>query len=283
MKNDAKLINHLLIEAGDSSGALANLNRLKKSFHDHWSMQFVCKKVGIPSTGYFSDVLKGKRTLHPKYIAGICKAYGLSKVQSSYFETLVSIDQDAANPRLSKLKARLSELTEQMQMEVIAIPKQLSEGLLWHILVLSSFSLFPEAPTQEDLARYFGRSMAIPLQRSLHKLEEIGLVQKTGDRYSLPNTRIIFSESEDGFSHLEFLEKSILHAASQVKHWFPTVNQSLFLSTIVTVNKKDFEAMIPEINSRIYAMLGEMNRTQGDQLVEFNLQVFPFDPKIFEA
>jgi len=283
MEKDTKLVNHLLLDAADSSEALASLNRLQKSRSDRWSMQFACRKIGIPSTGYFSDVLKGKRRLHPKYLPGTRAAFGLSMLQGNYFTALVLRDQDAddESKRLQR-EEELSKLADQLRIEFINIPKQLSDGLLWHILVLSSFSLFQASPTLSDLETFFGRGLAIPLGKSLHKLRDLGLIEIHGSHYSLTKTQIIFNESEDGFSHLEFLEKSIIHAASQVKSWFPKADQSFFLSTVVTVKMAEFEAKLPDISARIYAMLNDLNSVQGDQLVEFNVQLFPFDSSVFQ-
>jgi uncharacterized protein (TIGR02147 family) len=281
MDKDAKLIDHLLLDAEDSSEALASLNRIRKSRSDRWSMRAACKRIGISSTGYFSDVLKGKRRLHPKYIEGTGAAFGLSKAQLKYFEVLVLRDQDEKGKADKSWAAELEKVSAPLRMEYVAFPKQLSEGLHWHIIVLSSFSLFKDAPTLRELGEYFGQSLLLPLSKSLHKLSEMGLVEIHNDRYTLSKTRIIFKESEDGLSEIEFLEKSTAHAASQVKAWYPKTEQSIFVSSVVTVKSQDLAKKLPDIRGRIHSILNELNSAQGDQLVEFNLQLFPFDPKIF--
>lgn len=279
MEKEVRLMNLLLLEATDSTTALANLHRFKKAQFDHWSMGYVCKKAGIPSTGYFSDVLKGKRFLHSKYLKAIQKTFGLSPLQGSYIKLLVERDQAENKESAAALNEELLRVSGLMEIQFISIPSQLSQGLLWHIIVLSSFSLFPEGPTLQELENFFGRASNIPLGKSLHKLQSMGLIEVNDSRYKLTKTRIIFKESEDGFSHYEFLEKSILNAANQVRTWFPKTDQSLFLSTIISANKKEFEAKLPEIRNKILAILSEMEGQPADQLLQFNLQAFPFDPQ----
>lgn len=283
MDQQAKLVNHLLLDAKDSSDALGKLYRLQKTQYSQWSMQFACKKIGIPSTGYFSDVLKSKRKLHPKYILKTCTAFSLTKPQSLYFERLVLRDQETEPTKIEELTRELQKLGAQLQTEYIGIPTQLSDGLLWHILVLSSFSLFQKAPSKAQLEKFFGVGLTIPLGKSLHRLESLGLIEAKEGGYALTKTRIIFNDAEDGLSHLDFLEKSILHAASQVRTWFPKPEKSFLLSTVVTVKAKDYEARIPELRSKIHALLNDLNSDEGDQLVEFNVQLFPFDPASFQS
>lgn len=281
MDKDAKLIDHLLLDAQDSSEALASLNRIRKSRSDRWSMKSACKKIGISSTGYFSDILKGKRRLNPKYIDGACKAFGLSPVQGKYFEVLVLRDQDDKHVDDPSWIDELERAAAPLRMEYISIPRQLSEGLHLHILVLSSFSLFKAAPTLRELGEFFGQALMLPLSKSLHKLVEMGLVEVENNRYSLSKTRIIFKEADDGLSHIEFLEKSTAHAASQIKLWYAKTDQSAFVSSVVTVKSDELSKKLPDIRSRIHSILNELHSPQGDQLVEFNLQLFPFDPKTF--
>jgi uncharacterized protein (TIGR02147 family) len=281
MDKDAKFIDHLLLDAQDSSEALASLNRIRKSRSDHWSMKAACKRIGIPSTGYFSDVLKAKRRLNPKYIEGVGKAFALSLAQQKYFEVLVFRDQDEKNANDELWSLELEKAAAQLRMEYISLPKQLSEGLHWHIIVLSAFSLFKESPTLKELGDYFGSSLKLPLQKSLFKLVEMGLVEVRDERYSLSKTRLIFKEAEDGLSHIEYLEKSIAHASEQVRAWYGKSDESVFVSSVVTVKKEELSKKLPDIKSRIHGILNELHSEQGDELVEFNLQLFPFDPKAF--
>lgn len=279
MDHDAKLVTLLLLEASDSTSALANLHRFKKGQNDNWSMQFVCKKAGIPSTGYFSDVLKGKRRLNGKYIPGIQKAFGLSTLHTQYLEKLLAREQTESPQDLASLDEEIARIRGLLEVDYIAIPAELSQGLLFHVWVLSSFSLFPGGPTLADLEGFFGRALNIPLAKSLHKLQTMGFVEIVNGRYRLTKTRIIFQDSQDGFSHYDFLEKSIAHAAKQVRVWFPKSDESIFLSSVVSVAKANYETKVPEIRSKLMRVLAEMEDAPGDLLVQFNMQIFPFDPQ----
>lgn len=277
MSNQNRLVSHLLLDSASSSEAIAKLYRLQKSQSAQWSMQFICKKIGIPSTGYFSDVIKSKRTLNPKYIPATCKTFALSKPQSFYLEKLILRDQASNTEVMEALNAELKKAGEHLQTEYINVPGQLSEGLLWHILVLSSFSLFKGEPKKIQLEKYFGPGLSLPLGKSLHKLASLGLIEQVDDGYALTKTRIIFNDAEDGYSHLDFLEKSILHAASEARNWFDKKEESFILSTVVTVNSEEYKTRIPEIRSKIHALINELNSDEGDRLVGFNVQLFPFD------
>ncbi len=283
MKNKTKFVNSLLLEASNSSEALASLNHWQKTLVERWSMQFVCKKIGIPSTGYFSDVLKGKRRLHPKYIAKTIKAFGLNDAQGRYFRLLTLLDQNPEGESRLELENEFKKARDHIGTEYLTVPEQLSSDLLFHMIVLSSLSLFSNKATKTQLESYFGRGLVIPLQRSLHRLEEIRLLKLHDGVYSINQTHVIFNESVDGFSHLEFLERSINHAKNQAKTWFSKKDEAIFLSTLITVNRDDYETKLPEIRAKIFAIMNELHSPTGDQLLEFHTQVFPFDPKLFKS
>ena len=280
MATDSKIINALMLESPDSSGILARLHRLQKGRSSKWPMQPVCRKLGIPSTGYFSDVIKGKRSLHPKYLSGISKAFGLDKLQQDYLSLMVNRDHSRDDETRKKMQAELKQIATVLQVQYIPIPAQLSDELLWHFLVFSAFSLFESAPTRTQLEQYFGLERRADLESSLAKLQAMGLIEITGDSTMLVKSRIIFGEAEDGFSHIEFTEKSIQEAAQKARFWYQKPDQSAFLSTIITVQKAAYEAALPTLKSRILNILVDLDSSNGDQLVKFNMQLFPYDPKV---
>ncbi len=280
MTADSKIINALMLESPDSSGILARLHRLQKSRSSKWSMQLVCRKVGIPSTGYFSDVINGKRSLHPKYLPGISKTFGLDKLQQDYLALMVNRDHSRDDETRNKLQAELKQVAIMIQVQFIPIPAQLSDDLLWHFLVFSAFSLFESPPTQTQLEQYFGLELRADIDRSLTKLQAMGLIERQGDSSMLVKSRIIFSEAEDGFSHIDFTEKSIQEAAQKARFWYQKPDQSAFLSTIITVQKAAYEAALPTVRARILDILADLDSSNGDQMVKFNMQLFPYDPKV---
>ena len=145
MASDSKIINALMLESPDSSGILARLHRLQKGRSSKWSMQPICRKVGIPSTGYFSDVVKGKRSLHPKYLSRISKAFGLDKLQQDYLSTIITVQKAAYEAALPTLKTRILNTLVDLDS---------SNG---DQLVKFNMQLFPYDPEVKDTDKPFRR------------------------------------------------------------------------------------------------------------------------------
>jgi hypothetical protein len=80
---------HLLIAENTSSGAIRRIFEYRKLTKKCYSMGFVCKKSGIPSRGYFSNILKEKRTIHLKYKKAICRGLDLRGVEAKFLQLLI--------------------------------------------------------------------------------------------------------------------------------------------------------------------------------------------------
>mgnify|MGYP000967579439 CR=1 FL=1 len=94
----------LLLDAKDAHGAILSLYRFGKASNAKWSLAYIAKKANISSTGYLSDVLKGKRILHPKYQDSIGLALGLNPGEAEYLSTLIALEHIEEKNREQILK-----------------------------------------------------------------------------------------------------------------------------------------------------------------------------------
>ena len=95
----------------NSSEALNFLYLRSKKEKREISLGYICKRAGIPSTGYLSDVFKGKRRLNSKYTEGILKALRLKGQEKKFVDLLVAKDNsksiEAINIYNEKIDATL--------------------------------------------------------------------------------------------------------------------------------------------------------------------------------
>jgi hypothetical protein len=87
-------VNRILVEADNSAITLRQLYQLYKSQHKKVSFSFLCRRCGIPSKGYLSFVMSGKRRLNAKYWAPVCDAFKLNYQQAEVMRLLLEADAE---------------------------------------------------------------------------------------------------------------------------------------------------------------------------------------------
>src|SRR3954454_16415684 len=79
-----------IFEYLDYRKLLTDFYSFKKSLNRHFSHRLFALKAGINSSGYFSEVLHGRRNLAKAQIQKFCKAMDLGGRERAYFELLVA-------------------------------------------------------------------------------------------------------------------------------------------------------------------------------------------------
>lgn len=272
-------VSHILLDAPDSSDAIARIFRHRKAGNPKVSLQQICRKAGIPSSGYLSDVMTGKRRLHLKYREPMAAALALTEHQGAFLGLLVELDHCRNDAERDQLMAQKEELAKILATHLAAIPGPLSGNVLFHMIVFSAFSLFDGKPTLADLERFFGPVARIGLRDSLCRLSKLGLIAQEGEHYTHTQHRVIFSKSDDGLSHIQFLKESIMDAARKVDKWYGRKGESCMMSTLISVRKSELAKKISQIKARILEMQSSLDTDSGDGILRFNVQIYPFDPE----
>lgn len=73
------------------------------------SLTWLCRRAGMASKGYLSDVMSGRRRLNQRYAEPLAEALGLSGVRVEIFKTLVELEH-ARGEEAESLRSKLEEL-----------------------------------------------------------------------------------------------------------------------------------------------------------------------------
>ena len=88
-----KAVSKCLLKAKSSSDGLAQIHEQIKKRDKRVSLGFLCKAIGLASTGYLTDVMKGRRVLNGKYRIAMARAFKLNAVQSEFLLLLYAEDE----------------------------------------------------------------------------------------------------------------------------------------------------------------------------------------------
>lgn len=265
----------MIIGLNGSSEAIKALYLSHKAARPKFSLEYICRKAGISSKGYLSDVIKGRRTIHPKYIKGILRAFSLSELEAEYLKLLIQRDHENDTKTLQKMDARLKELEREAKTRKLSLPQSFVHPF-FTLEVFCAFGLFNGEPTLNDLVEYFGSASKAKVKLSLDNLEHMGSIRLAdNNQYVLLERQFLFDNSEDGYGHYAHLEESIDQAKANVRHFFPKNDVSFFESTTASVSMEDFIKAIPKIKRSFRKSITELETENGDELVRFNIQIYP--------
>src|SRR5262245_4006868 len=86
---------------------LNDFYRTRKSLAKSYSHRVFCRMAGITSTGYFSEVLNGRRRLSHGYVPHFSRGLGLDEKEGAYFSLLVDFTHAKSSGARKTLYAAL--------------------------------------------------------------------------------------------------------------------------------------------------------------------------------
>lgn len=272
MRNPA--VDEILLTTDAASDLVRRFYDLRKAENAKYSLVFLCRAAGIKSKGYLADVMKGRRKLNPEYWDGLSHGFALDGIRSDLFHMLLRLDALDPDVDATELKTEILSHRKSIASTDDSLPERL-RGMFFAFEVFCAFGLFKNQPTREDLRGHFGRAMGVELDAALHLLTSSGLATLDGPRYKLLKETVVFSDSEDGISHLNFLRLSIEDAMRNIDKWQANKAQAFFESNMISVRSKDFLQVLPRIKEEIRKTQINLEASDADMILRFNVQIYP--------
>lgn len=106
-------VNRILVEAESSGMSLRQLYELYKKHTRKCSLEFICRRTGIPSKGYLAFVMSGERRLNAKYWPAVCAVFKLNDSQAEILQLL--LERDAEPAQRQRYDERIQARRETLQ------------------------------------------------------------------------------------------------------------------------------------------------------------------------
>jgi uncharacterized protein (TIGR02147 family) len=152
----------------------------QKARNPRYSQRVFARKAGLTSTGFYSEVLNGKRQLAPAAVLRFAKALKLSAPEQAYFESLVAFNQaktvEERNHHFAKLAGQRGA-----RADVVGAERYEFYRSWYHAALRELIAVRPtRGRTQDDFAR-LGQSLEPPIpaakvKRSIDLLLRLGFV-----------------------------------------------------------------------------------------------------------
>jgi uncharacterized protein (TIGR02147 family) len=260
-----------LLDAATGSAAVAALYNFYRAQGRKYSLAFFCKRAGISSTGYLSDVVNGKRSLHAKYADLIGPAFFLGPDEATYLKLLILREAG------EEVAEQLDKVRKVLSIQRLPLTERIAEHF-FAIEVFCALGLFNNRPRRDDLIGYFGKDRYAEVERALGQLIELRMIAAEPDgRFKPLTSHISLSGAGAEVNFADLIKASLADAAKKVERWAPRREAAHLESGIVSVRRKDFEARLPELRSQIAHLLAGLETPDADAMVRVNVQIYPVD------
>jgi uncharacterized protein (TIGR02147 family) len=224
----------------------------QKARDPKFSHRYFTMKVGFSSSGYFSDVLAGKKNLSGAFMLKFAKALKLGKEEEEYFVNLVCFNQAKTLDEKNRYYEKMMT-TGKVKVDIVDRDKH------------EYFSSWSYAAVREALHylafsgdfKALGKALDPPLsakeaKKAIDVLAALGLIARAGDGTWRPTSgNLKMGGATDGLS-LSNYHKSTLELAVRALDAFPPGQRGFSTLTLPLTAEKIRKAKLAIKNLRMY-------------------------------
>ncbi len=250
----------------------------KKAQDPKFSQRYFTLKVGFSSSGYFSDVLTGKKNLSGAFMLKFSKALKMGKEEEEYFINLVSFNQSKTLEEKNRFYEKMMA-SGKVRFEVLE-PDKYEYFSKWYYTAVREVLHY--LPLKDDY-RMLGKSVepTIPAKearKSVELLSALGFIQRDSEGNWRPTVdNISTSGNFDGMNVANF-HRSTLELAIRALDVFPPEQKGFSTLTLPLTLDKIRKAKLAIKNLRMYLFALSENGACADRVYQFNFHLFPVTP-----
>lgn len=255
---------------------LADFYQFKKSLNHHYSHRLFALKAGIRSTGYFSEVLSGRRHLSKAQVQKFAKAMDLGDRERTYFDLMVAFGR-------AKSEAAREGIYTMMLKAMPVLVQQVRQSQLeyfskwYYVAVRESLAIVRVKGEGEDLAAILDPPVTeAQAKAALRLLERLGLAARDSEGCWRATHKSLLSSDDPGAGvMLRAFQGEMMGKAKEALDRVPREHRDV---TCVTMS------VSPSGMSRIKDLVADFHKRvletvqadrDEDRVIQLNLQVFP--------
>ena len=240
-----------------------------------FSHRYFTMKVGFSSSGYFSDVLSGKKNLSGAFMLKFAKALKFSREEEEYFLNLVQFNQAKSLEEKNRFYEKMMT-SGKVKLDVLEADKY-EYFCKWHyaaVRELLHYTAFKD--DYKALAKELDPPIAAKdARKAIELLANLGFIVRDGDGFWRPATgNLTTGGSFNGLNVANF-HHNTLELAIRALDAFPAELKGFSTLTLPLTGDKIRKAKLAIKNLRMYLLALAENGKKADRVYQFNFQLFP--------
>jgi uncharacterized protein (TIGR02147 family) len=240
-----------------------------------FSHRYFTLKVGFSSTGYFSDVLSGKKNLSGSFILKFAKALKLGREQEEYFINLVCFNQAKTLEEKNRFYEKMMTCGK-VKADVLE-PDKYEYFSKWHYAAVRELlHFFPCRDDYRALAKALDPSIPVKeARKAVELLSALGLIRPDAQGCWRPvSANLTTGGGFNGLNVANF-HRNTLELAIRALDAFPPERKGFSTLTLPMTADKVRKAKAAIKNLRMYLLALSENGGQAEGIYQFNFQLFP--------
>lgn len=247
----------------------------QKSVQRYFSYRSFAKKVGYSSSGFYLDLIKGRKSLTPPMVKKFIEALGLNEREGRYFQLMVDFTH-AENPEskqiiFDQMSALLPKATKTLTRN-----QQEYYSKWYYVVVRESLAVLDiNDKNIPELALFLNPRISVPqAKQSIRLLLDLGLIELVNGFYRSVNKTISSGrEIAPLFVH-QFQKQMVDLGKEAIDHY--SVERRNVSCTTMSVSAKGLERIINKIDMFRKEILDIVRADEGESMIcEMNIQFFP--------
>lgn len=263
----------ILVKAANSSQAMQSLYLHYKTINPKYSLSYICQRAQISSKGYLSDVMRGTRTIHLKYLDGIIKAFNLTGSSATLFRVLVQIDHERDPKKVLALNEKRQRTLKSLKIVRGGMPSPITSPFFM-LELFCRLGLFGNRVTRANLIKHYSSARRPEVEEAIKSLIEGGMIQEEEGFLRPKSDQFVFNSSKDQ-SEIQFLRDCLNRILSEVEKWYRDPESTHIEASIISVEERKYKKILPQLKSMLAEVQSDMESGNADKLILFNVQVLP--------
>lgn len=247
----------------------------EKKRNPKFSFRYFARIAGLPSFNYLKLIMDGKRNLTPFYIKKFVKGLKLNGFGTTYFETLIQMNQ-SRDPLIQKecFKKLIRIIRGANGLEVPRDKEEIYDK--WYHWAIREMTLLPDFKEDPEWISKQLKGSITPTQakKSLSLLKKLRLVGKEKGKLISIN-RIVRSSDEVENLLIKKLHESFIQKALQALYNIP-LNEREFAGLTIALSKEK----VSFIKEKIKEWRRELNEILSaeeklEEVYQLNIQFYP--------
>lgn len=246
-----------------------------KKSNPKYSHRYFAQKAQINSTGFFSNVLTGKRNLTTRMALRFAAVLKLKKDESDYFQNMVCYCQAKTVEERAffyeKMICRFKIDVRKLESDKFEFYSRWYYSAIRELLFYYHFT-----GDYESLAKQLNPPISSEeARKAIELLKRLGLIKKDKSGCLRQSTPLITSGSEFYSLHIARFQRATMELASQALDRFSAEvrDSSTLTMTLSAHSFKTAKREVTELRKRLLALAQQDTAT--DRVYQFNFQLFP--------
>ena len=256
----------------------------RKSMHRYFSYRAFAKKAGYTSSGYYLDLVKGRKSLTPQMVPKFIAALGLSEKEGRYFSLMVDFTHAESAESKQKIFDKMSELLPKTT-RTLTKKHQEYYSKWYYIAVRESLAILSvNEKNIQDLALFLNPKITLPqAKQAIKLLQELELIEKNNEGFFKSVQKTISSGREISSLYVHGFQKQMIDLAKDAIDHYSTERRNVSCTTM-SISAQGLERIISKIDLFRKEILDIVRSDEGESMVcELNIQFFPISKEKTEG